>query len=49
MTNPDKPTDLTADTSVDTPRDGNHPDPMTLSEPGYDDQGLLRWESQPTP
>ncbi len=40
---------LTADTSVDAPGDGDHPDPMTLSEPGYDDQGLRRGESQPTP
>ncbi len=24
-----------------------HPDPVTLSEPVYDDQGLLRWSSLP--
>jgi hypothetical protein len=27
--------------------DGDHPDPITLSEPAYDDQGLLRWSSLP--
>ncbi len=25
--------------------EGDHPDPVTLSEPMYDDQGLLRWSS----
>jgi hypothetical protein len=28
--------------------DGDHPDPVTLSEPAYDDQGLLRWGSMPS-
>jgi hypothetical protein len=27
--------------------EGDHPDPVTLSEPVYDDQGLLRWSSLP--
>jgi len=27
--------------------EGDHPDPVTLSEPAYDDQGLLRWSSLP--
>jgi len=27
--------------------EGDHPDPVTLSEPAYDDQGLLRWASMP--
>lgn len=25
--------------------EGDHPDPVTLSEPVYNDQGLLRWSS----
>jgi len=29
--------------------DGDHPDPVTLSEPAYDAQGLLRWASLPAP
>jgi hypothetical protein len=29
--------------------DGDHPDPVTLCEPGYDSQGLLRWASMPFP
>ena len=24
---------------------GDHPDPVTLSEPAHDEQGLLRWSS----
>ena len=29
--------------------DGDHPDPVTLTEPEHDDQGLLRWASLPAP
>lgn len=29
--------------------EGDHPDPVTLGEPSYDDQGLLRWGSMPLP
>lgn len=28
---------------------GDHPDPLTLSAPDFDDQGLLRWDSLPSP
>ncbi len=28
---------------------GDHPDPITLWAPAYDDQGLLRWGSLPSP
>ena len=29
--------------------DGDHPDPVTLTEPEHDEQGLLRWGSVPSP
>jgi hypothetical protein len=29
--------------------DGDHPDPVTLTEPSYDGSGLLRWASLPLP
>jgi hypothetical protein len=29
--------------------EGDHPDPVTLTEPEHDAQGLLRWGSLPPP
>ena len=42
-TDPHPATDPARDVS------GDHPDPVTLSEPRHDDQGRLRWGSMPPP
>jgi hypothetical protein len=46
LTEPDtRPADLLDPDTID----GDHPDPVTLTEPGHDAQGLLRWGSLPEP
>lgn len=43
---PLRPTDALLDSGT---IDGDHPDPVTLTEPEHDAQGRLRWGSSPRP
>jgi hypothetical protein len=42
-------TEVRAEERADEAIDGDHPDPVTLTEPEHDAQGLLRWASLPAP